>query len=232
MKIAILSDIHGNIRALDAVLSILPKDITKLWILGDLVGYYYNSKEVLETLESYDCEYISGNHEILLKDCLYSSKCLDQYTKRYGSSLKRGKEELSDLQINFLTTLPHSKTVSIGNRRYFLGHGSPWDLDHYIYPNVDETDLNRFLSFPEDIFFLGHTHYPMHLNYKGKRIINPGSVGQPRNRKQGAHWAIFNTHDESITFKVTPYPIESLLLEIEEIDPNNEYLKTVLLRTL
>jgi predicted phosphodiesterase len=90
--------------------------------------------------------------------------------------------------------------------------------------------LDHFLKYEEEIFFIGHTHYPMKINHKGKTIINPGSVGQQRNGVLGAHWGIFDLEDETFEFKLTPYDVNEVERQVEEIDPDNSYLRLVLRR--
>jgi putative phosphoesterase len=231
MKVAILSDIHGNIDALQAVLQDLPSDIAELWILGDLIGYYYRSKEVLNALRAFPCKYIAGNHEHYLRDGLKNPAVLKDYKAKYGSSLELTIKNLSSAEMEFLHTLPDSLKFQVGSKNILLCHGSPWDNDEYIYPDVKAEKLTEFESVEADFIFLGHTHYPMELDIGTKKVINPGSVGQPRNRKPGAHWVIFDLETEKLTFKITPYPIDSLLKEIAVNDPGNTYLKTVLTRT-
>lgn len=230
MKVAILSDIHGNADALKMVLQEMPKDISELWILGDLVGYYYHSKEVLELLRNYPCKYIAGNHEHYLRDGLSNPQILADYKIKYGSSLELATKTLSSSDIDFLKTLPDFLQFSMDTKKILLCHGSPWHNDEYIYPDVQTERLKDFQQIDANFIFLGHTHYPMEINIFGKKIINPGSVGQPRNKKPGAHWAIFDLLTENVTFKITAYSIDSLLRDVDLYDPQNSYLKTVLTR--
>ncbi len=231
MKIIILSDIHGNADALKAVLQDLPDKISEFWILGDIVGYYYQSKEVLKLLEKFPCRYISGNHEEYLKKGLINSAILDEYKNKYGSSLNIAIQTLSAEEKKFLTNLPEKLEFTLNSSKFLLCHGSPWDSDEYIYPDVSIDKLQNYNQVDADFIFQGHTHYPMELRVNNKRIINPGSVGQPRNRNAAAHWAIFDLDSKDLTLKTTPYSIDSLLKEIDRYDPNNSYLKTVLTRT-
>lgn len=231
MKIALLSDIHGNAGALEAVLAQMPTDIGELWVLGDLTGYYYQTKVVLNLLKKYTTKIITGNHEILLRQAHESKELAERYLHKYGSSLKIALETLSPDELDYLIKLPTTLTISLKGAEVILCHGTPWFYDDYIYPDAPLETLERFLSFKEQIFFLGHTHYPMDISYKGKRIINPGSVGQPRNRKPGAQWAIFDTESFEIHFQNTPYDVAALIKQVEQIDPLNNYLKMVLTRS-
>ena len=82
MKIAILSDIHGNSYALEETLKVVKNNnITKIFVLGDLIGYYY-VKDILSQLNEFDCEIIGGNHEVMLKEILDGNLALESVTKK------------------------------------------------------------------------------------------------------------------------------------------------------
>lgn len=230
MKVIILSDIHGNADALRAVLQEVPENIAEFWILGDMIGYYYQSKEVLELLKNLPSKYISGNHELYLREGLKNTEILTEYKAKYGSSLEIAIKTLSSEDINFLTSLPDLLEFDINSLNILLCHGSPSSNNEYVYPDVAQKKLKEYNELKADFIFQGHTHYPMDLIQNNKRIINPGSVGQPRNRNPGAHWAIFDLGTNDVTFKTTLYSIDSLLSEIDRFDPQNSYLKTVLTR--
>ena len=230
MKVVILSDIHGNADALEATLQAIPQDISEFWILGDLVGYYYQINKVLSLLKPLPCKFIAGNHEHYLKSGIHDPAVLSRYKSQYGSSLEIALGELNNEDLNFLTSLPDQLAFSLGNKEILLCHGSPWDNDEYIYPDVLQKKLEKYDELSASVIFQGHTHYPMELTHNNKKIINPGSLGQPRNRQAGAHWAIYDSETNEVTFKTTLYSIESLIKEIETHDPTNVYLKTVLTR--
>ncbi len=231
MRVAILSDIHGNAEALRAVLNDMPADVAEYWILGDLIGYYYQIDEVIKLLKPLSCKYVAGNHEHLFRDSIKNEIVALDYKKKYGSSLEVASRILSSEEILFLTSLPINLQCHYKDRKILLCHGSPWGTDDYVYPDVSQEKLEQYLSLEEDFIFQGHTHYPMKLNIKNKTIINPGSVGQPRNRKAGAHWALFDLQSGEVEFRTTDYSIAKVLEQVDEHDPNNSYLKQVLNRT-
>ena len=137
MKIAILSDIHGNDIALKPVLEKAQKlGVTKLFILGDFVGYYYRPDKVLQLLEDWDFEAIQGNHEGMLRSAWSDSSQIKKITQKYGQGLKFAIEKLSNEQVQFLVKLPSWKQINIDGIKFELCHGSPWDRDVYIYPKV------------------------------------------------------------------------------------------------
>jgi len=232
MKLALMGDIHGNIQALRAVLDAVTREnIKKLLITGDLVGYYFSPLEVVELLDEWDVEIVRGNHEEMLKTALKDPNYLLSVDARYGTGLRVAFEQLSPEQIDRLCELKHPLNLSFDDVKILLCHGSPWDLNQYIYPNAENALIKKCAISEYDLVVMGHTHYPMQLMIGGTRLVNPGSVGQPRNREPGAHWAIFDTVSRSIEFRCESYDVTHLIRECKERHPNLSYLANVLKRT-
>ena len=232
MRIGIISDIHGNSDALNAVMSkaeIL--GIEKFLVAGDLVGYYYNIKEVIEILLSKNCSIIKGNHEIIFEKCLNTELSIEEITKKYGSGIKHAINSLDNREKDFLLGLPETLQLNIGGVNFFLCHGSKDSPYEYIYPDENLEIVREKLLVPGNVVIFGNTHYPSLFSYDDCTIINPGSVGQPRNKDKGAHWAIYNTRTKKIEFRKESYDETQLLMDIEANDPENSYLSEVLLRT-
>jgi putative phosphoesterase len=232
MKLALMGDIHGNIQALRTVLDAVTREnIEKLLITGDLVGYYFSPLEVIELLAEWDVEIVRGNHEEMLKTALEDPDYLLSVDARYGTGLRVAFEQLSSEQIERLCELEHPLHLSIDGVKILLCHGSPWDFDQYIYPNAENALITKCAISEYDLVVMGHTHYPMQLMIGNTSIVNPGSVGQPRNRDPGAHWAIFDTVSRSIEFRCESYDMTHLIRECKERNPNLPYLANVLERT-
>ena len=208
MKIALLGDIHGNKDALNAVLKDASKlDVELLMITGDLVGYYPFAKEVLELLENWKIKIVRGNHEDMLKESINNQTYLKKISKKYGSGLKESLNNLSNSYIDYLVNLPHPIKCTIDNNRFILAHGSPNNINEYIYPDSDLNKLPLLKDIDCDIVVCGHTHYPMKRCYGKIIIINPGSVGQPRNNGSGANWVLYDSINNSFNFRVSDYDI-------------------------
>tara|TARA_B100000963_G_scaffold361905_1_gene400719 strand:- start:2649 stop:3347 length:699 start_codon:yes stop_codon:yes gene_type:complete len=231
MKIAFLSDIHSNIEAFDAVLKIIEqKNIDRIYIAGDLVGYYYYADEVIDLcMNRKDIFCIRGNHERNFLSALSDSSIMEKFTKKYGSSYLRSKEQLSTSQITWLKNLPTKLTAKLDNVTLTIAHGSIHDEDEYVYPDASiETLINQLSS--SDVTVLGHTHHSFVWSYKNKYLINPGSVGQPRDQSSQASFFVLNTSNMSIVpFKVN-FSCERLKNDISKFDPSYSYLTRVLER--
>jgi putative phosphoesterase len=231
MKIAILGDIHGNKDALNAVLKDASKvGVELLMITGDLVGYYPFAKEVLELLANWKTKIVRGNHEDMLKESINNKTYLNKISKKYGSGLKESLNNLSNSYIEYLVNLPHPIKFTIDNNRFILAHGAPDNINKYIYPDSDLTKLPLLEDIDCDILICGHTHYPMQRSYGKKTIINPGSVGQPRNKGSGANWVLYDSTNKSFNFRVSDYDISHVVRWAKNNNPEMNYLHEVFTR--
>lgn len=231
MKLALLGDIHGNAHALEAVLGAAKRvGVDKLLITGDLVGYYYEPAKVLELLEPWDKVIVKGNHESMIDEAQLSASYLMEIEKRYGKGLRYALDSLDDIQLEMLKSLPVVAHIFVDHLRLLLCHGSPRSNEDYIYPDTQDVIFDQITVDSFDYVITGHTHYPMQIKGSKSIYINPGSVGQPRNRVPGAHWALLNTEVRSCQFYVEQYNISEVLAMCSKIDPQLTYLVNVLKR--
>jgi putative phosphoesterase len=198
MKVAFISDIHGNIEALTAVLNDIKKqNIDKIYCLGDLVGYGPNPNEVIELIKNNKIQSIMGNYD----DAIGNEK------DNCGCSYNPGKEtQVGDISINwtiknttednknFLKNLPHKLSIKLEEVSILLVHGSPLNsLLEYIKPDTDVKRLNTIIEkVKENIVINGHTHLSMIRNVNGKTIFNAGSVGRTKEGEAKAIYLVLN----------------------------------------
>lgn len=231
MKLALLGDIHGNSYALRSVLAAaFSSEAEALLIAGDMVGYYFAPQEVLGLLQSWKKYVVRGNHEDMLNEARADREFLAQVDARYGTGLRTALEQLSEEQIDELCSLPHPLALEIDGCRILLCHGAPWDNDCYVYPDAKPELLERCAAQQYDLVVQGHTHYPMQHRTGDTLLVNPGSVGQPRNRKPGAYWAMFDTSTRSLEFHCEQYDSSRLIQECQQRHPELPYLADVLKR--
>ena len=186
-KIAVLSDIHGNLDALKAVLADgQVQGVQRLFICGDITGYYYDTAAVWQTLMAWDAVMCCGNHEAILADWV-AGVGRDDITRRYGSSYRIAAETMSQKDMGSLLSLSHPVEVVDDNVRFLLTHGAPWDEDVYLYPDMTEEHRERLSGYADryDVVLMGHTHYPLAFEQDNFLVLNAGSVGQPRSGKPG-----------------------------------------------
>lgn len=231
MKIGVLSDIHGNHVALEEVLKEAQKqNVEKLYILGDIVGYYYNPGKVLEILSEWDYEMIKGNHESLLMKMKTDSNIYSQVTNKYGNGHQIALNTLSNIQLEFINSLKDQLSINVDNTKFLLSHGSPWNSDEYIYPNTDVTILKKFDEYEYDFILFGHSHYSFSFRTKHGIALNPGSVGQSREKGGKAFWSIINTSNRTFKQIITDYDTTSIKKEIVLYDSNIKYNLEILER--
>lgn len=190
MKLLVIADIHGNRQALDAVMDI-PHD--EVVCLGDIVDYGPSPGECIDLLEKRGIPTVMGNHDNAVAfgmecGCGYEYKHLSVSTREYTWKV------LSESQVEFLKRLPFSlERVESGVKLYFT-HGSPLSFYDYIRPDTPEELLREYIKdIDADFIFIGHSHVPFVRKTGTVTLINPGSVGQPRDRENRASCAVFDT---------------------------------------
>lgn len=231
MKIAILSDIHGNFDALAEVLTAAGKEkVDHLLILGDIVGYYYHPDKVLEALAPWSYDMIKGNHEEILQKLIQEPAIGPAVQVKYGCAHQLALEKLTKKQLNFLLGLPESRSVAYDGLSFLMCHGSPWSLDQYIYPDSEPDLILKCDSKEHDFVLIGHSHYAFAKHNENSILLNPGSVGQSRQKGGKASWALVDTKNGSFQQRSTDYGVERLVQEVQIKDPGAAYHMKILKR--
>ena len=232
MKIAVISDIHGNYDALLAVLhKAKHESVDHLLVLGDIVGYYYHPDKILKLLSEWSFDLIKGNHESILENLINDTSLSETIRLKYGSGHQEAINKLTPEQLGFLFELPETKSVKVDEVSIFMCHGSPWSNAFYIYPNsnnevIVNCDIKGF-----DFVLIGHSHYSFAIKNPNSILINPGSVGQSRQVGGKASWCLLDTRNSSFQFFNTDYSTHNLIKEVLEKDPDIKYLRNILKRT-
>ena len=220
MKIGVLSDVHGNLRAFEATIcSLRSYNVDKIFCLGDMIGYFHQSLDVVDRLIESDIECILGNHEAYLLG--YLSCSIDKRQKYYLNDIQK---KISKKQLKWLSDLPKLLEMDIYGKKLGFFHGSPWNpYEEYIYP--DSKKINDFTSLKYDYIFLGHTHYPMLKQAGNVKIINSGSCGLPRNSDVRASAAVVDLKEEIVLFINKSYDIYSTIQEAKSAGVDIEVIK-------
>lgn len=231
MKIAILSDIHGNKYSLRAAKKKMDElRIDKFIFCGDALGYYYGHNEVIDYLrieKNFYC--VLGNHDQMFIDIFDGVKEKNTYLDKYGSSIEEFLETITKENMEFLRDLPREKELILDELRIKIVHGSPWDhLNEYIYP---DSGFDRYLELDYDYFFQGHTHHKMITRLNKSVIVNPGSLGQPRDGGYPS-FAVLDTKTKNIEFITVKYDIHDLLNDIQIFPDEPSYISDVLWRPI
>jgi len=220
MRFAVLSDIHANLPALEAVLAeVHAAGISQLVLLGDYVGYFYDAQPVVEMLMQWQHIAIRGNHDRMLIEARNNDELRRTYIQKYGNGLEVAIADFGDKSWEWIESLPERQTLVTEGARIELCHGSPFDPDAYIYPDSPKSLFNRFALIDTDAIWMGHTHWPF-LKPGQPWLMNPGSVGQPRDLGGIASWCVFDEETSSVAFRRTEYPISHLAREVQSRDPD------------
>jgi putative phosphoesterase len=190
MRILAISDIHANWPALEAILAAQPYD--HLMVGGDLVSYGPHPREVVDFVKRHATVAVRGNHDEALAHgvdcrCAPASKPLAEATRAVH------REQLSPGEVAYLGSLPLTGTLDAGGRSFFSVHASPHEhLYRYtLTPDAPDAHLRAEIAGTAGHFILlGHTHFPMIRPLGGQTVINPGSVGQPRDGDPRASYAL------------------------------------------
>jgi putative phosphoesterase len=229
MKIAILSDIHGNIDALNEIIKSSKFKACDLRVnAGDMVGYYFEPKKVLQVIQDADFKTVKGNHELMLEKARSDFDYRLSLASSYGVGHLIALEQMCEADFNHLNSLPQNLTVEIPEGKLFICHGTPQSADEYIYPDT-LLSPNQF-ELGKDIHWLvcGNTHWQMARKDEDLLIINPGSVGQARDKSGLAQWAILDSVKNQIEFLQTKYDVSSLISTTKKLNPNLPKLWEVL----
>ena len=236
MRIAVISDIHSNIYALNEVLADIKNRHVDLTVCtGDLVGYATRPNEVIETLKEEKILTIMGNYDEAIGN--FKIICGCDYpdpkdAEKAGLSMHFTSEETKPENKTYLRNLPKEATFTFNNKTIKFVHGSTRVINEYLKENSKEAE-EVMGELVEDILVCGHTHIPYAKYYGEKLLVNAGSVGKPKTNTPDANYVIIDIQNEDEIGQKEPsvkveiievtYDFEKMAREIEEneILPND-----------
>ncbi len=215
MIFALISDVHSNLEALLAVQADFPDSVEGVLCLGDMVGYGPDPNAVLEILQALPLRAVAGNHDRAVQE----PKLREWFNAPAAQAIAWTERALQPEHRTWLAQQPARRRV----RDQLLVHGSP-NAPYYTEYIVDETQARAILSgLGEQVCFFGHTHLPRVFTHHGALVprardlerwrpldrlpalVNPGSVGQPRDGDPDASYALFDSTRMRIQFRRVPY---------------------------
>jgi predicted phosphodiesterase len=222
MRYLILSDIHANSEALAAVLGqVRRKRWDKAVVLGDVVGYGANPNQAIEWIrELKPLVAIRGNHDKVCSG-VENGEMFNRVALQAAMWTRR---KLTPSNLRWLHALPEGPAVVDG--AFAISHGTPIDEDAYIFGEIEALNVFRQTTFP--LCFFGHSHFPVifglspdaiqtvltvspsfrfRLEPDVRYLVNPGSIGQPRDGNPRASFAIFDSGTRTVTIYRVPYPV-------------------------
>jgi putative phosphoesterase len=228
MRLAIFSDVHSNLPALEAVLGdIKTAGVDACYVLGDLVGYAPWPNEVIERLRVERIPVVMGNYDDgtgFDRDecgCAYT----DPIEKALGDrSFAWTKAQTTADNKAWLRTLVPAIRFAADGTRYLLVHGSPRRINEYLFEDKPDATFARIAAGAEaDVVISGHTHRPYDKAVGAARFINVGSAGKPKDGDPRGCWALIDTTASSVEFRRVAYDVEIAARAVEASDLPNEF---------
>jgi putative phosphoesterase len=188
IKIALISDVHANLQALETVLDDADLRGADLVInAGDIVGFGPCPNEAIELLCEKNVVSVLGNFDL---------EVLEASGKEKGEknlALKFARKALSESHANYLSSLPREITFEVSGKKIFLTHGSPESIDEHIYHDTPEQRLKELADKAKaDFIIIGHSHEQFLRHINGVSFINPGSVGRPGDENPQTAYALLS----------------------------------------
>ena len=234
MRVLVLSDIHGNFHALEAVLRAADEAgrVDELWNLGDAVGYGAHPNEVLNCLRERATLNVRGNHDRVCAGLTSSAG----FNPVAAAAAEWTQRTLTDENLEWLASWPQGPLQATD--RAVCVHGSPLHEDAYITSMRDA--FAPLQQMPGELAFFGHTHVQGSFSQQGtewreertgnvdrdrrevtlavplgsRHLINPGSVGQPRDSDSRAAFLLYDTSADTVTFHRARYDVQSAAADI------------------
>ena len=227
MRAAVVSDIHANLHALEAVLEAIDRDEPdELWCLGDLVGYGPRPNECCALVRARAATCLAGNHDLAVRGTID----LWEFSGDAGAAAAWTRSVLDDASQEYLDALlPKGEAHGVA-----LFHGSPRD-PVWEYVISDEAAAVSFALTDEPLLLVGHSHAALEVSLRdtllagglapggtelelagARRLLNPGSVGQPRDGDPRAAYLLLDLDAQRASFRRVVYDIERTQAEIRD----------------
>jgi putative phosphoesterase len=223
LRIAVLSDIHGNFPALDAALrDAAQRDVEGVVHLGDLVGYGPRPDEVVDRVRVEGISGVVGNYDLAV--CHADAEGgRTRYLKPSLSAVgnrtylwTRGRLRAETL--TFLENLPAQIRIREGPTEFLLTHGSPERANEYLLPETPEERLRElFEATGVQVMVVGHTHVPQAREVGDRLLLNPGSVGKPTDGDPRASYLILDT-ERGLTAEHVRLEFDVETVAVESVD--------------
>ncbi|GAB6107661.1 metallophosphoesterase family protein [Fusibacter bizertensis] len=223
MKILVLSDIHSNYNAFKAAMTMI-KDLScdvKI-CLGDMIGYYNQPNEVLEALQHERFICIKGNHDKYILGELDFKK---ENQEIYG--IIRHRDLLTKSNFDYLKSAYDDYTLEIGALKLHFCHTVNNDFSVYLR-NKSDCESNKEAIGKFDYFFYGHTHMRVDHIVEKTRVINPGSIGQPRGNNKNPSFCVLDTDTQICDFYEFNYDVARFAIQLKSENYNEKLINILI----
>jgi putative phosphoesterase len=230
VRVAVITDIHANLPALQATLAAIDGiGVDAVYCGGDLVGYGPHPNEVCALIEDRGVPTISGNYdEAIGRDrddcgCAY----ITPHDRELGQrSVEWTLAHSSAESKAFMRTLPFDLRFAMGKQRVRLVHGSPRKVNEYLFEDKPASLYERLAASADcDVLVFGHTHKPWIREYGGVLFVNCGSVGKPKDGDPRAAFAVLELDGDRVVASIArvPYDAEAVAREVEAVGLPREF---------
>lgn len=217
-KVGIISDIHSNVEALEAVLRAADAEgVREVHCLGDIVGYGASPVECVELVQTYCAAVVRGNHE----EAVSQRRGLDVLPPGGADAARHNRALLSEDQLSYLASLPLKREVD----GMTLVHATPDRPAAWRRLRSFSDVRAQFEAFETDVCFIGHTHIPglvpermgvSRMRAQTRFVVNVGSVGRPRDHDPRACLGIFDADSHTYALRRIPYNYEAAARKVED----------------
>ena len=230
-RVAIITDIHGNLLALQESLAAIDQiGVDAIYCGGDLVGYGPHPNEVCELIEQRAIPTIYGNYDYAIGRELDDCGCayVTAHDRELGQrSVAWTLEHTDQGAKRFMHALPFDLRFEVGETSVHLVHGSPRKVNEYLFEDKPASLYERLAKAEDaDMLVFGHTHKPWIATFGGVRFVNCGSVGKPKDGDPRAGFAILEADDAgrvSASIQRVPYDAEAVAREVQAAGLPGEY---------
>jgi len=203
MRVAVITDIHANLPALEAVLELIDGEgVDRLYCGGDLVGYGPHPNEVCALVDERGIPTIYGNYDYAIARDLEDCGCayVNRHDREVGQlSVDWTLAHTNQRSKDFMRELPFDLRFELSSKRVRLVHGSPRKVNEYLFEDKPARTFERIAAQADcDILVFGHTHKPWVHQYGDVLLVNCGSVGKPKDGDPRAAFALLTVKDGNV----------------------------------
>ena len=234
-RVAVVTDIHGNLAALEASLERIEKmGIESIYCGGDLVGYGPHPNDVCALIEDRGIPAIYGNYDYAIGRDLEDCGCAyrDPHDRELGQeSVKWTLANTDQRSKDFMRRLPFDLRFDLGGHDVRLVHGSPRKVNEYLFEDKPARTFERIAAGAEcEVLVFGHTHQPWVHEYGGVLFVNCGSVGKPKDGDRRAAFAVLDARSSSVEVEIerVEYDAQSVAREVAAAGLPDEYADKLL----
>jgi putative phosphoesterase len=235
-RVGVITDIHANLPALDAVLEAIEwTDVDAVYCGGDLVGYGPHPNEVCALIEERRIPTIYGNYDFAIARDLDDCGCAyrDQDDRELGErSVEWTLAHTDRRSKDFMRGLPFDLRFELGRQRVRLVHGSPRKVNEYLFADKPARTFERIAAGADcDVLVFGHTHQPWVREYGGVLFVNCGSVGKPKDGDPRAAFALLELDEDRVVADIerVDYDAAAVARQLAAVGLPGEYADKLVL---